>query len=80
MIDLTKFYEVIEMKTEEGIEQLKKEKIGTDEYKTLVSQIVSNINLTHDRPLLEKGQPQPQQEPQEQKQLDPKSIIGKEFK
>ena len=79
MIDLTKFYEVIEMKTEEGIEQLKKEKIGTDEYKTLVSQIVSNVNLTHDRPLLENG-PSQTQEPQEQKQLDPKSIIGKEFK
>ena len=77
MIDLTKFYEVIAMKTEEGIEQLKKEKIGTDEYKTLVSQIVSNVNLTHDRPLLESGPSQPQQE---QKQLDPKSIIGKEFK
>ena len=79
MIDLTKFYEVIAMKTEEGIEQLKKEKIGTEEYKTLVSQIVSNINLTHDRPLLEKGQPQPQ--PQEQpQQFDPQSVIGKEFK
>lgn len=78
---LDRFFTIIESKTQEGIEKLKGVEIGTEEYQLLVNQIISNINLRHDRDFLENGPQQGGgQEGQQQKQFDPQAVIGKEFK
>lgn len=73
MID--KFFRIIETKTEQGIKKLEGLDIGTEEYKELVTQIISNLNLIKDKGVL-KGEA-PTEKP---KQFDPQSVIGKEFK
>jgi hypothetical protein len=77
-MNLDKLFEVVEKKTEEGIEKLEVTEIGTEEYDTLIKQIISNINLKHDRDILENGR-QRQGQPQEPEMFEPESVIGKEF-
>lgn len=77
-MNLDAFFKVLELKTKEGVEKLKVIDIGTEEYQMLVNQIISTINLKHDRSILENGRQQAQG--QQKKQFDPKSVIGKEFK
>ena len=76
---LGRLFAIIESKTQEGIEKLKDVEIGTEEYQLLVNQIISNINLRHDRSFLENG-PQQGGGQQEKKKFDPQAVIGKEFK
>lgn len=76
---LDRLFAIIESKTQEGIEKLKGTEIGTEEYQLLVNQIISNINLRHDRSFLENG-PQQQQGGGQPQQFDPQAVIGKEFK
>jgi len=75
-MNLNHFFKVLQQKTEEGIEKLKETEIGTDEYQILVNQIISNINLKHDRSILENGMQQGQGQP---RQFNPQDVIGKEF-
>lgn len=69
---IEEFFALIEKKTKEGIKELKGLDIGTEKYKEMVSQIISNINLIKD-----KDQLSPQPAP---KEFEPQSVIGKEFK
>lgn len=72
-MDLKEFFEIIETRTEEGIDLLKETKIGTEEYTLLVNQIISNTNLILDKELLVNGKKK------EEPQQDIKKFIGEDF-